>query len=345
MSGPARIAAVLWAGAALSAFGAGDWYAAVQGRYEEGLSHMREARAGAPEMRLERYTKALDAFEEAKKLLSDQIQKEPSLGDRYRGVLTEINSCIFWASRFRPAPGSDGKPRPPAAKPPAASLDAEARALLAEAEDFATKHPEESFRAAIRFFEVVERYRGTPAGVEAMAACIDRMQAFLEAHQFEGASERLAPAPEPAGPRAPAVDAQAVEGWIRKIRTECRERGASSRKRDEAAAEMDRHRKRIEELTPWIESPKPGTTTDQHIQWIRERDALRDREIPKLQEKIGKLDRKLAQNAEEIAEASAKLARAGPGARPLVEKGISDPGTSREAMEELSGVLKRMEAE
>ncbi len=327
----------------------GGWYATVQKRYEEGLTHMREARAGDPELRLDRYTKALEAFEGAKSLLVERTGKDPALAERYRNVLTEINSCIFWASRFRPAPGSGKAPAgtgasAPATRPaPGPSPDAEAKSRLAEADDFAAKNPGETFRAAIRYFEVAERYRGTPAGIDAMARCIDRMQSFLDAHQFEGAAARLAPVAEPAGaPAAPSVDAAAVEGWIRKIRSECKDRAASEKKRDEAAAEIARMEKRLEEVVGLIKEIPRGTTGDQFAGWTRERDALRDRDIPKSREKLAKIEKKIAQSADEIAEAGLKLAQAGPGAIPLVEKWINDSGTTREAVEALDAARKAL---
>lgn len=116
------------------------------------------------------YAKALPAYEAA--------------GDQETAA--EIRSVIFWCKkrmnqaaleRFVQSKGDAGQILAVAVaqvdQPVAVS---EATAYLAKADAFAQKNPKESLKIAIRYFEVADRFQGTPESLKAQRLSLDALQ-------------------------------------------------------------------------------------------------------------------------------------------------------------------------
>ena len=129
--------------------------------------------------------------------MTARMTTEPDKAASYQDVLAEINSCIYWATKFRPVtikpadPADPKPPAPPAVKPPTPVLETEASGMLVQAETYEKDNPDDSFRVSIRYFEVADRFRGTISGMTAMERCLDRMQRFLGEKQFEDSADKL----------------------------------------------------------------------------------------------------------------------------------------------------------
>ncbi|MCY3022201.1 MAG: hypothetical protein NTW87_24585 [Planctomycetota bacterium] len=131
--------------------------------YQEGIAKLKDSQADhaalLPAMRL--LAKAAEAFEKA--------------GDEAKVV--EVNSCLYFAKKKMTLADTQGigtngtaKRLEVAAKPIPAS---EAKAMLEKAEAFAAKA--EPLLAAIRLFEVADRFPETPEGRKAMGLSLAAM--------------------------------------------------------------------------------------------------------------------------------------------------------------------------
>lgn len=116
------------------------------------------------------FAKALPAYEAA--------------GDQETAA--EIRSVLYWCKkrmdlasleRFVAAKGDEGQPLAAALaavdQPPSAS---DAASFLSKAEAYAQKNPGQALKMAIRYFEVANRFQGTPESLRAQRLSLDALQ-------------------------------------------------------------------------------------------------------------------------------------------------------------------------
>lgn len=328
-----------WVGAAalllLPALAApeGDWRAGVQEDYRKGLERLQKAQEASKEDRYEAYSKALASFEAARATLEANLPADAAARKRWEQTLAEIQSCIYWAKKFRPLKDRTAEERPPPPGPSEAKgREEEAGARLAAAEAFASEHSDDAFRAAIRYFEVADRYRGTDASFQAMQKCLEAAQRFLDERQFAGAAARLdLPAEE--APAAPKVDEKGLESAMKHLRLECMERARLQRRRDEISASLSKGGDRLAEVKGLLAAGKGSLEALSN--WTKERDRLVADDIPKWKGDLEKQDRKIAKQEAEIDASVAAVERFGPGALPAVERYLADPKANRDMLPSL----------
>ena len=114
----------------------------------------------------------------ATKLLTKAAALYEALGNEQKG--TEVNSYLYWAKKkFTIADAQTIKGDADIAKWLALVAKAPAgdpKIMLARAEEFAGKHPEDQLLVAIRYFEVADRFPETDEGRKAMKQSLAAMQ-------------------------------------------------------------------------------------------------------------------------------------------------------------------------
>lgn len=133
---------------------------------------------------------------------------------------------------------------------------------------------------------------------------------------------------------------EAVETCLKRIRSACEERAALERKKGSLDDLVTEKRVRVEELDQWLCMAPVGTTLEQGHRWVRERDALRDHEIPKLQGELKQLKEKVTSRSERIRDACQRVRQAGPATIPLIDEFLKKPGMDPDAVETFKQLKK-----
>jgi hypothetical protein len=118
---------------------------------------------------------ALQALTAAKALLELVPAPTPDV----QSEVEEVNALLYWVKKTMPLPRSalaaDVVERSSREESDDV-LDARARELFERAEQYARRNPDAHFMAAVRFFEVADRFRGTRASLDAQRLSLDHMR-------------------------------------------------------------------------------------------------------------------------------------------------------------------------
>lgn len=299
--------------AAFPVLGAPAWEAEVQENYDRGLAFMREARGADPDARHAAYTEAISRFTAAKERLAKEIAADGGLAATHGALLTDINSCLYWATKFKPLSATARTAMREASGLQPAGKDEEAAKALEVADGYAARHADDPFRAAARYYDVVEGFPGTRAAEEALERCRARIASFIE-----GGEPSAAAVVEHAPPLA-GEEITEVEGLLRRLEKACRDVSTARERRDEIARDLA-------ELQSQARRIKTGRrATDSKRQ---EKEALVEREIPECREKLEKQEKRLARTQEEVEEILLRLDRYGRRAVPVIDAyvTVNDPG-------------------
>jgi hypothetical protein len=190
-----------------------------------GLKYLKEARAGNGNPRV-LARQALKSLERAHKLFDTYIDREgatPKIDDE----MAELQSLLYWTRKMtplaeeepreekndkprvdpekdlpggeKPAPSQPSPTKPPPGEktpPPAVDKEAEARTLFEAAERFEKENPDAFFAISARYFEVVDRFRGSSFATRALERCMAYQRKLME-RQRASNPQKKPPTPQP----------------------------------------------------------------------------------------------------------------------------------------------------